>query len=98
MQPGLCSRRLVTHYDPICSEKDMTTSWVNPLTKMPQTGSQVEARGGGGRQAAASQSDYEHLPLPEGWEKAHTANGTAYFIDHHRRTTCWTGGCHSMQL
>lgn len=68
------------------NEKDMTTSWVNPLTKIPHASTQGGAHG----TAAAASSDFEHLPLPEGWEKAYTPNGTPYFIDHQRRTTCWT--------
>lgn len=28
-------------------------------------------------------------PLPNGWEKAYSDNGTPYFIDHNTRTTSW---------
>ncbi len=29
------------------------------------------------------------IPLPAGWERAQTANGEVYFINHNSKTTCW---------
>ena len=42
-------------------------------------------------QTASAVGDVTNLPLPEGWEMALTAQGVPYFIDHKRKTTCWTG-------
>ena len=80
------------------NESDQSTSWLHPVTKVPHSSvsTQLVADGGGGVPmtdgvaGATTVTEFDHLPLPEGWEKAYTTSGTPYFIDHNRKTTCWT--------
>ena len=32
---------------------------------------------------------YGEIPLPDGWEIAHTSDGKVYFIDHNSEQTTW---------
>ena len=38
---------------------------------------------------APQQSSVDNIPLPEGWQKAFTADGETYYVNHKNRTTSW---------
>lgn len=40
------------------------------------------------RNTAPNQS-VDSIPLPEGWQKAYTADGETYYVNHKNRTTSW---------
>ncbi len=41
------------------------------------------------QQNAASSQSVHSVPLPEGWQKAFTADGEEYYVNHKNRTTSW---------
>ena len=68
------------------------TSWVHPVTGRVTPGTQPET----GPALWPSRVTSPALPappgepcLPPGWERGVTANGTPFFIDHHRQRTTW---------
>lgn len=40
-------------------------------------------------QSTPPNQSVDSVPLPEGWEKAFTAEGEAYYVNHKNRTTSW---------
>lgn len=40
-------------------------------------------------QHTISNQSVDSIPLPEGWQKAFTAEGEAYYVNHKNRTTSW---------
>lgn len=59
------------------------TSWQPPSGSAPVAGVGVEPL------TNDDEALMNSIPLPNGWEKAHTAAGEVYFINHVERTTCW---------
>jgi len=83
---------LTSHCCLFCSHVLQTTTWQDPrkshspnsLGSPQQPGSPAS-----GTQTPPGPVDVTKLPVPPGWERAYTAEGEMYFINHVERTTSW---------
>ncbi|XP_076435614.1 transcriptional coactivator YAP1-like [Babylonia areolata] len=71
-----------------------TTTWQDPRKSQASPNSlgsspQQPGSPASGSQTPPAQIDVSKLPLPAGWERAYTAEGEVYFINHIDRTTSW---------
>lgn len=56
-----------------------------PYPQPPQMSSQQTHQ----QQSTAPNQSVDSIPLPEGWQKAFTADGEPYYVNHKNRTTSW---------
>ena len=89
LPPGWSSQRTPQGQVYYVNEMTHMTTWIDPRTGRPTPGTQSQS-GAGASVPNAKLPPYHDMPLPDGWEMGTTANGTPYFIDHKRKTTCWT--------
>ncbi|KAI4814172.1 hypothetical protein JOQ06_018625 [Pogonophryne albipinna] len=84
---------------PLNSHVDKTTTWHDPriaqlqsaAAQHPISGTPIHAHSLSNPAPTTLQQNInpETGPLPEGWEKAVTADGEVYYIDHINTTTAW---------
>ena len=67
-----------------CSERDKTTTWLDPRTGRPYPGRPTQPGQG-------NAPSMEQHGLPKGWEMVLTPDGKPYFIDHANKRTTWEG-------
>ena len=60
-----------------------------PMPPYPQPAPHVQQPITQQQQNNGSNQSVDSLPLPEGWQKAFTAEGESYYVNHKNRTTSW---------